>query len=265
MLRVIRNHRRAAHGESRRLREGLSILAGRARRRAIARTRELVAAARQSWDAALALGEKHGFRNAQATVHRADRHDRAGHGLRHDRHRARFRAGQIQEARRRRLFQDHQPRGAAGAADARLRRRRRSRRSSAMRWATARSRARPRINHESLSAKGFDDTRARRRRGRARLRLRHQIRVQQMDAGRSFLHRAARASRRRALDDPGFDLLAALGFTRAEIDAANTCCCGAMTLEGAPHLKPEHLPVFDCANPCGRTGKRACRSKATSA
>src|SRR5207302_2817645 len=59
-----------------------------------------------------------------------------------------------------------------------------------------------------------------------------------------------------ALDDPSFELLAALGFARAEIDAANSWCCGAMTLEGAPHLKPEHLAVFDCANPCGRIGKR---------
>src|SRR5205085_2779445 len=59
------------------------------------------------------------------------------------------------------------------------------------------------------------------------------------------------------LDDPAFDLLAALGFSKAEIEAANTWCCGAMTLEGSPHLKPEHLAVFDCANPCGRIGKRA--------
>ncbi len=51
-------------------------------------------------------------------------------------------------------------------------------------------------------------------------------------------------------------MLAALGFTKTEIEAANTYCCGAMTLEGAPFLKPEHLPVFDCANPCGRNGKR---------
>ena len=29
-----------------------------------------------------------------------------------------------------------------------------------------------------------------------------------------------------------------------------------MTLEGAPHLKAEHLPVFDCATPCGKIGKR---------
>src|SRR5204863_9637168 len=40
------------------------------------------------------------------------------------------------------------------------------------------------------------------------------------------------------------------------IDTANNYCCGAMTLEGAPYLKPEHLPVFDCANPCGRNGTR---------
>jgi len=58
------------------------------------------------------------------------------------------------------------------------------------------------------------------------------------------------------LTDPAFDLLTHLGFTRKEIDAANIHVCGAMTLEGAPHLRDEHLPVFDCANPCGRIGKR---------
>ena len=57
-------------------------------------------------------------------------------------------------------------------------------------------------------------------------------------------------------DAPGFDLLTALGFTRPEIEAANSFACGAMTLEGAPYLRHEHLSVFDCANPCGRTGKR---------
>src|SRR5262249_2188384 len=47
-----------------------------------------------------------------------------------------------------------------------------------------------------------------------------------------------------------------LGFTKREIEAANIHVCGAMTVEGAPHLKAEHYAVFDCANPCGRTGKR---------
>jgi len=58
------------------------------------------------------------------------------------------------------------------------------------------------------------------------------------------------------LADPAFDLLTHLGFTRKEIDAANIHVCGAMTLEGAPHIRDEHLAVFDCANPCGRIGKR---------
>ena len=55
---------------------------------------------------------------------------------------------------------------------------------------------------------------------------------------------------------PNFDLLTWLGFTKREIEAANIHVCGAMTVEGAPHLKSEHYAVFDCANPCGRTGKR---------
>ncbi|MEO0546548.1 MAG: vitamin B12-dependent ribonucleotide reductase [Pseudomonadota bacterium] len=59
------------------------------------------------------------------------------------------------------------------------------------------------------------------------------------------------------LDDFNFDLLGALGFSKDEIQAANIYCCGAMTLEGAPGLKDEHLPVFDCATPCGRIGTRS--------
>ncbi|MCT8160781.1 vitamin B12-dependent ribonucleotide reductase [Pseudoruegeria sp. SHC-113] len=58
------------------------------------------------------------------------------------------------------------------------------------------------------------------------------------------------------LNDPSFDLLRHLGFARAEIEAANDHVCGTMTLEGAPHLKEEHYAVFDCANPCGKKGKR---------
>lgn len=53
-----------------------------------------------------------------------------------------------------------------------------------------------------------------------------------------------------------FNLLRKLGFTKAEIDAANDFICGTMTVEGAPHLKDEHLPVFDCANKCGKKGER---------
>ncbi len=58
------------------------------------------------------------------------------------------------------------------------------------------------------------------------------------------------------LNDPGFNLLEHLGFNRAEIAEANDFVCGTMTLEGAPQLKDTDLPVFDCANPCGKKGKR---------
>ena len=59
------------------------------------------------------------------------------------------------------------------------------------------------------------------------------------------------------LDNPGFSMLEGLGFTGEEIQAANIYVCGAMTLEGAPHIKLEHLAVFDCASPCGRLGTRS--------
>jgi ribonucleoside-diphosphate reductase alpha chain len=58
------------------------------------------------------------------------------------------------------------------------------------------------------------------------------------------------------LKDISFDMLSSLGFTKKQIEQANTYCGGAMTLEEAPHLKEEHLAIFDCANPCGRIGKR---------
>jgi len=58
------------------------------------------------------------------------------------------------------------------------------------------------------------------------------------------------------LNDASFDMLDALGFEREEIEAANIHVCGAMTLEDAPHVKDEHLSVFDCASACGRIGRR---------
>jgi len=55
---------------------------------------------------------------------------------------------------------------------------------------------------------------------------------------------------------PHFNFLEAAGFSSGEIEEANRVVCGMMTIEGAPHLKPEHLPIFDCANKCGKHGKR---------
>ncbi len=55
---------------------------------------------------------------------------------------------------------------------------------------------------------------------------------------------------------PGFNLLQHLGFTRKQINEANDVICGRGTVEGAPHLRVEDYPVFDCANKCGKTGTR---------
>ena len=57
-------------------------------------------------------------------------------------------------------------------------------------------------------------------------------------------------------NDPGFNLLKALGFTQTQIEMAGEVICGTQTIEGAPHIKDEHLPVFDCANKCGKKGER---------
>jgi len=57
-------------------------------------------------------------------------------------------------------------------------------------------------------------------------------------------------------DDPSLDVLRELGLNKPEVKALNAIVCGSQTVEGAPHLKDEHLAVFDCANTCGPTGKR---------
>jgi ribonucleoside-diphosphate reductase alpha chain len=63
----------------------------------------------------------------------------------------------------------------------------------------------------------------------------------------------------KAKDDPGFNLLRRLGLTWEQIDTLNEIICGAQTVEGAPHLKDEHLAVFDCATTCGKKGTRSIR------
>ena len=57
-------------------------------------------------------------------------------------------------------------------------------------------------------------------------------------------------------DHSDFSFLKEVGFTQEEIEAANEYVCGTMTIEGAPHIKEEHLSIFDCANRCGNKGKR---------
>ena len=118
MLRVIRNHRRAAYGAQVDEFEGVTSHV-----MSIDQTLaplDLLLAARESWDLALTLGEQHGYRNAQATVLGTHRHHRSADGLRHHGRRARLRFGQVQEAGRRRVLQDRQPVGGTRPSPPRL-------------------------------------------------------------------------------------------------------------------------------------------------
>jgi ribonucleoside-diphosphate reductase alpha chain len=113
----------------------------------------------------------------------------------------------------------------------------------------------PAINHTTLRAKGFTDEALAKVEKALPTAFDIKFAFNKWTLGEDFCKDALGISAE-DLASPTFDLLAALGFTKREIEAANIHVCGAMTVEGAPHLKPEHYPVFDCANPCGRTGKR---------
>ena len=113
----------------------------------------------------------------------------------------------------------------------------------------------PGINHTTLKAKGFTDEAIAKVEKALPTAFDIKFAFNKWTLGEEFC-RDELGIRAEELASPKFDLLAALGFTKREIEAANVHVCGAMTVEGAPHLKAEHYAVFDCANPCGRTGKR---------
>ncbi|MGC2203331.1 MAG: vitamin B12-dependent ribonucleotide reductase [Stellaceae bacterium] len=253
MLRVIRNHRRAAHCESAGY-EGLSVLPVPLDA-ANCPDSQLAAAARRSWDAALMLGEKHGFRNAQATVIAPTGTiglvmDCDTTGIEPDFALVKFKklaGGGYFKIINRAVPQALEALGYDAPEIAAIER-------YALGHGTLAGA--PALNHESLRARGFNE----RAIGAVEEALASAFDIKfafnKWTLGEQFCSEGLGIAPS-AFGDPAFDLLASLGFTRAEVEAANTWCCGAMTLEGAPHLKPEHLPVFDCANPCGRSGRRS--------
>ncbi len=113
----------------------------------------------------------------------------------------------------------------------------------------------PEINHETLKAKGFTEEMLERIEASLPAAFDLRFVINRFTLGDEFIRERLGIPADR-LTQPDFDLLRALGFSKEQIEAANSYCCGAMTVEGAPHLKEEHLAVFDCANPCGRIGKR---------
>jgi ribonucleoside-diphosphate reductase alpha chain len=251
MLRVIRNHRRAARGDHFGY-EGLSTMPVPLDH-ASCPDAALLTAAEAAWDRALELGEQHGYRNAQVSVIAPTGTiglvmDCDTTGIEPDFALVKFKklAGggyfkiinrTVPLALKTLGYNDGQIKAIIdhavghGTLD-----------------------GAPGVNHETLKAKGFtDEAIAKAEKG---LRGAFDIKfvLNRWTLGADFCRSLGFSDAQ--LDDPAFDLLSALGFSSAEIAAANLYCCGSMTVEGAPGLRDLHLSVFDCANPCGKDGVR---------
>jgi ribonucleoside-diphosphate reductase alpha chain len=252
MLRVMRNHRRAAYGE----RTGYEQMTTSPvpLDHAAILDRQLSEHAKLAWDRALTLGEAHGYRNAQATVVAPTGTiglvmDCDTTGIEPDFALVKFKklAGggyfkiinrAVPEALRVLGYNDSEIAGIVGYAVG----------HGVLKDA-------PGINHTTLKAKGFTPEAIEKVEKALPTAFDIKFAFNKWTLGAEFL-RDQLGVNAADLAAPSFDLLAHLGFTKREIEAANIHVCGAMTVEGAPHLKPEHYAVFDCANPCGRTGKR---------
>ncbi len=257
MLRVIRNHRRAAHGE----RTGFEKVAtppvplDHAACQILGENGgNLIAHATQAWDRALALGEAHGFRNAQATVIAPTGTiglvmDCDTTGIEPDFALVKFKklaGGGYWKIINRAVPEALRTLGYSEAQIAEI---------EVYAVGHGNLAQAPAINPTTLKAKGFTDEAIAKVEKALPTAFDIKFVFNKWTLGEAF----CRDTLGIAADDlslPTFDLLAALGFGKREIEAANIHVCGAMTVEGAPHLKAEHYPVFDCANPCGRTGKR---------
>ena len=252
MLRVMRNHARAARGEK----DGYEVLATAPvpLDQANCPDPALVSHATQAWEQALALGSQHGYRNAQATVIAPTGTiglvmDCDTTGIEPDFALVKFKKlagggyfkiinGMVPEALRRLGYDEAQTKRIIEYAVG----------HGTLTGA-------PGINPETLAAKGFTPEKIAVVEKAVLAAFDVKFVFNKWTLGEAFCTEVLGIARER-LDAPDFDLLAEIGFDKREIEAANEFACGAMTLEGAPGLDAKHLPVFDCASPCGRKGKR---------
>ena len=119
----------------------------------------------------------------------------------------------------------------------------------------------PYINHESLKAKGFTDEALNKIDAMLPSVFELSFAFNKYSLGDKFLKNTLKLDED-DINDFNFDLLLHLGFSKEELSAANDYVCGTMTIEGAPFLKHEHYPIFDCANKCGKKGQRYIKPEA---
>ncbi len=252
MLRVMRNHRRAAYGAAVGY-EGVQI-APVPLDETDCPEHELITHARKAWDLAVELGEAHGYRNAQATVVAPTGTiglvmDCDTTGIEPDFALVKFKklAGggyfkiinqAVPEALRTLGYDATQIEKIINYA-----------------VGLGTLQDSPALNHAQLRAKGFGDEQIEKIESGLASAFDIKFVFNKWTLGEDFCRNVLKITDEQ-LNDYGFDLLGHVGFSKADIDKANVHVCGAMTLEGAPGLRDEHLPVFDCANACGRLGKR---------
>ena len=252
MLRVIRNHRRAAYNAPPQEYEGLSITPIGIDPAHCPPS--LLAAAREAWDRALVLGEAHGYRNAQVTVLAPTGTiglvmDCDTTGIEPDFALVKFK--KLAGGGYFKIINQSLP-PALESLGYRAREA-----DDIVAYCAGRKtlRGAPHVNHESLRARGFDDE------GLARVEAALDTAFDITFAFNSWTLGEGYLAGRVGLNDARLsewngNVLRALGFGPAEIEAANDYCAGTMTVEGAPHLRADHLGVFDCANRCGKRGQR---------
>jgi ribonucleoside-diphosphate reductase alpha chain len=257
MLRVIRNHRTAAHGQADGY-EGLQVTPVPLDHGTLARlggsSTTLSERARIVWDEALSLGKMYGYRNAQATVIAPTGTiglvmDCDTTGIEPDFALVKFKklaGGGYFKIINRAVPDALRALGYREADIAEI---------EAYAVGHGSMSQAPGVNPGSLRAKGFTDEKIEAIEKGLKSAFDIKFVFNKWTLGEDFLTQVLKVPAEK-LADMSFELLPFLGFSRAEIEAANVHVCGAMTLEGAPHLKKEHYPVFDCANPCGRIGKR---------
>ncbi len=252
MLRVMRNHRRAAYGETTGY-EALSVnpvalIHGECP------DQTLIVHAKAAWDKAVDLGEKHGYRNAQTTVIAPTGTiglvmDCDTTGIEPDFALVKFKklaGGGYFKIINRAVPEALRTLGYSESQIAEI---------EAYAVGHGNLNQAPGVNPGSLKAKGFTDEKIAAVNAALGSAFDIKFVFNQWTLGADWLKETF-AFTDEQLNDFSFELLPALGFGKKEIEAANIHVCGAMTLEGAPHLKAADLPVFDCANPCGKIGKR---------
>ncbi len=252
MLRVIRNHRNAAYGAT----EGYEGLAVKpvALDHANCPDARLVDIAMSAWDEALRLGEKHGYRNAQTSVIAPTGTiglvmDCDTTGIEPDFALVKFK--KLAGGGYFKIINRSVPAALEklGYGPAQI--------EEIIAYAVGHGSLgnAPGINHTALIGHGFGQPEIDKIEAALGQAFDIKFVFNQWTLGEEFCTRTLGIPAEK-LNDPGFDLLKHLGFSKADIAAANDHVCGTMTLEGAPYLKDEHLSVFDCANPCGKKGKR---------